>query len=262
MSNVTKCASCGKYFNAGTYQKCPYCHGEILAAASGEITAVEGTYKPEKRSWFSSLSGKRKAKPPIKAEEPAIVAPSVILPDFQSQEMPPREEVHIPKTTSLDCDAEIDTPSSSDQTQTLSLQQQISLSGKTVGKYISSQGEEDIAPVVGWLVGVKGKSYGQSFVLKNGKNRIGRSMDMDVKLMNDDSVSRALAATVVFDSKKREFSLLPGESDSLCYVNGDAVYERRTLKEYDEIEFGDSDLNKYMIIPLCGDRFSWSDFPV
>ena len=138
-----------------------------------------------------------------------------------------------------------------------SLEEAVIRGSRTVGKYISSKDGTAIAPVVGWIVGVQGDNYGRSFMLKSGKNRIGRSHEMDVKLMNDESVSRACVAVIVYDRKANAFSVLPGESDSLCYLNGSAVYGREDLKSYDLLEFGDSELNKYLFVPLCGEQFRW-----
>lgn len=134
----------------------------------------------------------------------------------------------------------------------------IARNGRTVGKYISGTGGEGSEPVMGWLVCVKGVYFGQSFNLKSGKNKIGRSHEMDIKLLNDETISRKCVASLIFDTKNRVFSLIPGESDSLCYVNSEALYERIILNGYEEIEFGDADKNKFVFIPLCSDRFDWS----
>lgn len=142
-----------------------------------------------------------------------------------------------------------------------SLSNAISRSGKTVGKYISNSTGESIAPVVGWLIGVKGADYGRSYNLKSGKNKIGRSVEMDIAL-EEESVSRSSVAVIVYDSKQKEFSLLSGESDSLCFLNGSALYDRQVLSSGDELEFGDSELNKYVFIPLCGDGFGWDKYPI
>ena len=107
---------------------------------------------------------------------------------------------------------------------------------------------------------VKGAHFGQSFVLHSGKNKIGRSHEFDVKLLNDESVSRTCVAVIVYDAKVNAFSLLPGESDSLCYVNAEAVYERKVLSGYEKIELGDSEKNMFVFVPLCGEQFNWSDY--
>ena len=123
----------------------------------------------------------------------------------------------------------------------------------------SSAAENGVDPVVGWLVCVKGPYYGQSFPLKSGKNRIGRAQSMDVRLLNDSSVSRDCVAVIVYDAKIGDFSVIPGDSDSLCYWNEAAVYAREQLTAYDTLELGDSGRNAFIFVPLCGERFSWAD---
>ena len=117
-----------------------------------------------------------------------------------------------------------------------------------------------LQPPVGWLVGTRGACYGQSFCLRSGRNRIGRSAEMDVNL-DDGSVSRTCAAVVIYDPKERVFSAMPGESSSLCYVNNHALYQRMELQGYDLMEFGDAGLNQFIFVPLCGNQFRWEDYP-
>ena len=136
---------------------------------------------------------------------------------------------------------------------------QLKESGKTVGKF-TSVGDGKADPTVGWVVCVKGPYYGQSFRLHSGKNKIGRSQEFDVRLLNDDSVSRSCVASIVFDTKNSAFSIIPGDSDSLCYVSGEALYERRALTGYEQIELGDSERNMFVFVPLCGEHFNWLSY--
>lgn len=130
--------------------------------------------------------------------------------------------------------------------------------GVTQGRYFSNDTNSTVAPVVGWLVCIKGQEIGKSYNLKKGRNRIGRAMDMDVKLLNENSVSRICQAVLIYDSKAREFYLLPGESDSLCYLNDKALYERTALSDRDTIEFGDSGKNRFMFVRFCNQDFDWN----
>lgn len=139
------------------------------------------------------------------------------------------------------------------------LLKQLKESGKTVGKF-TSVGDGKADPTVGWVVCVKGPYYGQSFRLHSGKNKIGRSQEFDVRLLNDDSVSRSCVASIVFDTKNSAFSIIPGDSDSLCYVSGEALYERRALMGYEQIELGDSERNMFVFVPLCGEHFNWLSY--
>ena len=101
---------------------------------------------------------------------------------------------------------------------------------------------------------------GQSFALHSGKNKMGRSQEFDIRLLNDESVSRSCVAAIVFDTKMGAFSIIPGDSDSLCYVNGEALYERKSLVGYEQIELGDSERNMFVFVPLCGEQFSWNSY--
>lgn len=64
----------------------------------------------------------------------------------------------------------------------------------------------------------------------------------------------------MFDTKNSAFSIIPGDSDSLCYVSGEALYERRALMGYEQIELGDSERNMFVFVPLCGEHFNWLSY--
>ena len=69
---------------------------------------------------------------------------------------------------------------------------------------------------------------------------------MDIQILGDNKISRRNHGIVVFDPKKRETVLLPGDSNGLVYMN-DA---------YDTIEMGES---IFVFIPFCGENFMWED---
>ena len=113
---------------------------------------------------------------------------------------------------------------------------------------------EKIAPVVGWLACIDGPRQGLSFTLQSGKNFIGRADDMDIRLPGDDAVARRNHAVIAYDPKNRTFMLLPGDSEGLVYLNGEAVYEARRLTDMSLIKLGRTSL---LFRPLCGDNFNW-----
>lgn len=113
---------------------------------------------------------------------------------------------------------------------------------------------EKISPVCGWLACIDGPRQGMSFTLHSGKNFIGRSDDMDVRLPGDDAVARSNHAVIAYDPKNRTFMLLPGSSEGLVYLNGEAVYEARRLTDMGLIKLGRTSL---LFRPLCGDNFNW-----
>ena len=266
MAKAEKCSVCGLFYNEEEYGACPYCSdqargtaapkkrpsglfGKIRSgirsgAAQGQAPAAPSgpkTYDPDRTLGpdFGSAPRPQPAPPAPRPQPVSPVPPRPVTPQPEPKAVEPRRDpTPQPKAAP-------------------SLEEEIVRGRRTVGKYISAKDGTAIAPVVGWIVGVQGDNYGRSFPLKSGKNRVGRSHEMDVKLMNDDSVSRSCVAVIVYDRKANAFSVLPGESDSLCYLNGEAVYGRETLRGYDLLEFGDSELNKYLFVPLCGEQFRW-----
>ena len=109
-------------------------------------------------------------------------------------------------------------------------------------------------PVVGWLVCVEGKDRGRDYRIRSSKNFIGRSERMQICIKGDDSISREKHAAIRFNPKKQTFSLLPGESTELVYLNEEVVDVPMELKSYDIIELGQT---KLMFVPLCGEHFQW-----
>lgn len=112
-------------------------------------------------------------------------------------------------------------------------------------------------PVVGWLVCISGNNFGDAFNIYAGKNSIGRSSENRVVIADDNSISRIKHALIVYEPKKRNFYLQPGDSSGLTYLNDEYITESHKLSVHDMIELGDS---KFMFIPLCGEAFSWEEY--
>lgn len=111
-------------------------------------------------------------------------------------------------------------------------------------------------PVVGWLVCIGGKHFGESFNISAGKNSVGRSSENKIVLNKDNKISRIKHALITYEPKKRNFYLQPGDSSGLTYLNDDYIDESKILRARDLIEIGDS---KFLFVPLCGKDFSWED---
>lgn len=111
-------------------------------------------------------------------------------------------------------------------------------------------------PVVGWLVCITGEDAGKSFILKSGRNFIGRASDMDVVLGTDKSVSRDKHAIILYEPRKRVFLAQPGESRELFYVNDEVVLNTVQLNAYDKLLVGATEL---FFVPFCGEFFAWDD---
>lgn len=113
---------------------------------------------------------------------------------------------------------------------------------------------EEIEPVCGWLACIEGTRQGQSFVIRDGKNFIGRADDMDIRILGDDRIARRNHAIIAYDSKNRQFMLLPGDSDGMVYLDGTAVYMPTLLIDMSVIQLGRT---KLLFKPLCGANFAW-----
>lgn len=126
---------------------------------------------------------------------------------------------------------------------------------KTVSFFTESVGDQ--IPAVGLLLCVEGEDFGSTYLLKAGKNFIGRANSMDVVIAGDQSVSREKHAIILYEPKKRMFLAQPGESSELYYVNDEVVLNVIELHEYDEITLGKT---KLLFVPICGPQFSWEDY--
>ena len=109
-------------------------------------------------------------------------------------------------------------------------------------------------PVVGWLVCLEGPDKGRDFRLHAERNWMGRSPLMDVCILNDMTVSRERHAAVLFDPKRRNFWLTPGQGAGLVHVNGEVVHGPQQLQAEDVVELGQT---KLAFVPFCGEKHSW-----
>lgn len=113
---------------------------------------------------------------------------------------------------------------------------------------------EKVDPVVGWVVCYEGVRQGISYNLYSGKNFIGRADDMTVHIVGDSSVARRNHATIAYDPKNRQFTLIPGDSEGMVYLRGKSIYQPTLLSDMDTIQLGNTTL---IFRPLCGDNFDW-----
>ena len=118
---------------------------------------------------------------------------------------------------------------------------------------------DGIEPVVAWLVCIEGVQRGKDYKIRQGKNFIGRSDEMDINIIGDDRISRKNHAAIVYDPKQRKFFLVPGDGAGLVYLSNqvkenDAVFMPTEISAYDVIEIGRS---KLIFINLCGVHFDW-----
>lgn len=127
--------------------------------------------------------------------------------------------------------------------------------GRTVAAWMfADKKEREIKPVVGWLVCINGPEQGRDYRIKPEGNTIGRSTAKDIYIAGDNAISTDTHATLIFDYKKNDFYVRPGEKGYNIYLNDEIVLGPQKLNPYDRVEMGKS---IFIFVPLCGDRFQW-----
>lgn len=214
--NLTRCNQ-GHFFDADKYPTCPHCNPGAPAAAPAATPNADMKTMPLN----------------------AVAGGTATMPINQPMNTVP---LNPPVNT---------TPLPDNKTQSGGLRDQVDDVNKTVGFFKKANGKE---PVVGWLVCVEGKHYGEDFRIRMGRNFIGRGANMDIVLPNDSSISREKHSIIVYEPQENMYVLLAGESKELSYLNGQVVLSPQLLKPYDKIKLGNTVL---MFVPLCGDSFVW-----
>lgn len=124
---------------------------------------------------------------------------------------------------------------------------------------------EILKPVTGWLVCLEGAGKGRDYRIVAEKNFIGRSGEMDIRIVGDETVCQRNHGILVYDPEKNRTVLLPGDSQGLVYVLDDedqweAVYESKVLAAGDRIKIGSS---IFLFVPMCGENdgfmFNWKN---
>jgi len=118
-------------------------------------------------------------------------------------------------------------------------------------------GEESFEPVVGWLVAIEGSEKGRDFRLKPGRNMIGRTMNCEVCIEDDDLMSKEHAIVYYYgeinnfyiedNRSKHGTFLLPGKN---------LVIERKPIKDGDKVKVGKT---VFILKTLCNGEFKWED---
>lgn len=141
--------------------------------------------------------------------------------------------------------------SASNEGKTMSYFSSVTSESSSVSKVPASD------PTVGWIVCVGGCHIGETFSIYSGKNSIGRSSENRIVISSDNQVSRQKHALIIYEPKKRNFYLQPGDSSGLTYLNDEYITDSNKLNKGDVIEIGES---KFIFVPLCGDDFTWEDY--
>lgn len=225
--NLRRCEN-GHFYDVDKFQTCPHC------------AAIGGDSKPTQAFAEMNMMSLEPVTIPISHASQPVAQPVVqptpqpVTPSVTSQEaMSLKDAVGMAMTNTQEVQDD---------------------DGKTISIYQNKIGSE---PVVGWLVCIEGKDFGESFKLKTGRNFIGRARNMDIVLQGDNSISREKHAIILYEPKRREFIAQAGESRELFYLNDDVVLNPVRLNQNDIITIGNT---KLMFFPCCGENFSWEDF--
>lgn len=271
--NVTKCMN-GHFFDADKYNQCPHCGAVSIMGRDSSKTA-------EAKRSHAPFFGKKKPEADYgnivempegtigktfglfdtdeSADDQENIVTVAVRESYNSDEKPSDFE-------SYKAPFAVETEKNDSDEPEGRLQDAVkkavsSDDGKTVGFFgIGAEKNEapiDSEPVVGWLVCVKGKHFGESFNIFAGRNAVGRSDSNKIVLAKDTSVSRNKHVWLTYEPKKREFFIQPGEGSGLSYLNGENVMESMKLQAKDVLEFGSG---RYILIPLCGEDFTWEDY--
>lgn len=108
----------------------------------------------------------------------------------------------------------------------------------------------------GWLVCIKGNMIGESFPIREGKNRIGRSTAMDIILLYENSISREDHACITYDAANRSFTLTSFNEQNNIAVNDRKLSDSVILHDRDVITLGKCTL---VFIVFCNETFGWNN---
>lgn len=239
----------GHFYDGDKYEACPHCAAGAEAIRQDPFSVRHSEMEEEKPKRDKHGLFHRKDKKPKEEKDFAgnVQEKTVLLEEEENQakeasgqreEQKQYRQPESSQSLSAAFAASARTSEASDE-------------GKTVGYF--SKGK--IEPPTGYLICVAGEDYGMGFPLKTGNNSIGRSVSMDVVIM-DEKVSREKQAFVMYEPRKREFYMKPGEGTGLCYLNGELVLEPMKMKAFDVILLGDT---KLMLVPVCCEQFSWDE---
>lgn len=108
--------------------------------------------------------------------------------------------------------------------------------------------------VVGWLIAMNGVARGEPYIVRLGRNVIGRDRKSDI-YVNDDQAS-AHHADLVYRPDEGRYILMDHNSTNGTYVNDVEIEPRRDLIDRDMVTIGKQ---KFMFVALCDENFTWDD---
>ena len=109
-------------------------------------------------------------------------------------------------------------------------------------------------PAAGWLVVLDGEARGRDLRLGVGRTFLGLDADGTPVTLSADAPLGLRQAVLVYDAEAKTYTLLPGSSQELCYLEGAALLEPQELAGSETLKLGTATLK---FVPFCGPDFSW-----
>ena len=115
---------------------------------------------------------------------------------------------------------------------------------------------EEVMPVVGWLVCIKGPNVGKEYRIHSDYNYVGSAAG-DIVIPGDPKISRERHMLLTYDPENRSFYISPAAGANIVRLNDKSLIGGgEQLKNYDVIRTGDTSL---VFIGFCGPEFGWED---
>ncbi len=272
--NVIKCEN-GHFFDGDKFSSCPQCGAKRKLE---NLSSAPIDKAPAKKSFF-----RKKEKEVITVDEKTtgrfVDTPSkaqLVSEDVESEGTVEIIKPEEPMQNIADFEPE-QTPVKEEEEKSPCLSAEInkvrSNDSKTIGVFrtpTASSAEENQPQTdetksvdfpVGWLVCIKGVNLGKTYPISAGQNTIGRNSNYTIAIFNDNYVSASnIHAKLIYEPNTRKFLIMNGESSSLTYLNESLVLMPQEIGAFDKISFGDINKNAYMLMPLCSEKFSWTDY--
>lgn len=107
---------------------------------------------------------------------------------------------------------------------------------------------------IGWLVCIKGNMMGESFILYDTDNYIGRSHHMNICLSKEPTVSRENHACIHYDKSTKSLYISCQKDSNPVLLNDALLIDSQPLQDRNLIQLGDCIL---LYVALCNENFSW-----
>lgn len=123
--------------------------------------------------------------------------------------------------------------------------------------------QEEMDPVVGWLVAVDGPAKGRDFRVYNGNNSLGRSEACRIYVQDDPEISakQATHITITYDHKENRYYIVPNplvrslvRTQKSPLDPEELLLVPTVLEPHHIIYVGGS---KLMFVPFCNEVFRW-----